>query len=303
MKWEDLGPKTKANALRAKENHVTIDGKIYNEFGQEVEFVETRIVQTEKQRRRYEDKTKMDIHSDENGKFVLALFAQTTTMEDRFPSLTKQDLARLMYVGTFVAWGTNRLQSGKHIIRKRDLQNKIGISPKRFREFYKRLMDEGIIKENNETGEIFVNPMVFYRGDIKAHDYDVSDYEHIRVFRKTVRELYETYNGRSVGKLAIIYSVLPFLNFSTNIISYNPDETDPSLIRPMSVKKLAALLGYKEERRLSSELNSVWLDGKPVFTYVINPHDRRERRVVVNPSVVYGGGGKDLDAIKAQFAQ
>lgn len=59
-----------------------------------------------------------------------------------------------------------------------------------FNDFFGRLENEGIIREDQETGEIFIHPTVFYRGTMRNHDYDMSDVKHTRLFRKTIRDLY-----------------------------------------------------------------------------------------------------------------
>src|SRR5690606_11857869 len=109
-------------------------------------------------------------HEVENGGFIFAFFKQARMFEERFPTLTKQDTARLMFIGTFIAWETNRLQSdnGKKHYVKKDLEELLEMSTKRFNEFYRRLENENIIHEE-ETGELFIDPSVFYRGELKNH--------------------------------------------------------------------------------------------------------------------------------------
>src|SRR5699024_3817024 len=143
-------------------------------------------------------------------------------MGERFPSLSKQDMARLMYLGTFVQWGTNRLQTdnGKKHCVKKDIEELVGMSRKRFNEFYRKLEKEGIIEEK-ETGEIIMNQSVFYRGELSNNEYDVQDLDYTQLFRKTVRKLYAEFQGRRLAQLANIYAVLPFLNLHYNIVCHN----------------------------------------------------------------------------------
>jgi len=241
-------------------------------------------------------------HEVENGGFIFAFFKQARMFEERFPTLTKQDTARLMFIGTFIAWETNRLQSdnGKKHYVKKDLEELLEMSTKRFNEFYRRLENENIIHEE-ETGELFINPSVFYRGELKNHGYKTDDLEYTRLFKKTVRDLYHQYKGRTLGQLAIIYSVIPFLNFDTNIVCFNPEETDEDLIKPMALDKLAALLSYVDASSLKRSLNRIKIDDKPVFGFFENPHDRRKQRIVINPRVIFAGDGDSLKAVKALF--
>ncbi|WP_428909058.1 hypothetical protein [Niallia sp. Krafla_26] len=296
--WGDLHPKVKRGVLAIKESveFKTADGRDVSHM------FDVSLRTTAKQVRSLKAIDEMTEHEIENGKFIFAFFQKAQTVEARFPMLTSQDTARLMFIGTYVAWETNRLQSdnGKKAYNKKDLEKLVEMSTKRFNDFFKRLKDAYIIHEA-DTGELFVNPTIFYRGDLKSHEYDISDLQYTRLFKKTIRDLYEQFKGRKLGQLATIYSVLPFLNFNTNIVCFNPEETDEDLIRPMNLENLAALLGSQDTHKLKTALNNIKVEGKPVFTFVEDPYDRRQKRIIVNPRVVYGGNGESLKAIKALF--
>ncbi|MGN7387737.1 hypothetical protein [Sporosarcina sp. SAFN-015] len=244
----------------------------------------------------------LSTHQTDNGGFVFAFFRQSRMIEERFPSLLKPDLARLMYVGSYIAWESGQLRYDNGVpIDKDGLHALVDMSRKRFNEFYARLLAEDIVQETAD-GAIHVNPSVFYRGGIKTYQYALDDVQYTRMFRKTVRELYAAYSGRSLGQLALVYEIMPFVNFQTNIVAYNADESQEALVRPMSLDKLALLLGYGSAQKLKTALNRVKVNGKPVFGFFENPHDRRKYRIVVNPRVIYAGDGEGLRALEALFS-
>jgi hypothetical protein len=298
--WGQINP-----AVRSKVSDIQQNGRVLDMDGNDV----THLVRIEpnvqpatpKQAWALKSNDDMAIHAEENGGFVLAMFNAKQTHDHRFASLTQPDLARLMFIGTYVAWDTGRLQSGKHVIRKKDLQELLGMSRNKFSEFFKRLQNEDILTEVKETGELFVSQTVFYRGELKKYPGDLSEYDYTRVFRQTVRDLYHEYNGRKLGQLAIVYSVLPFLNFDSNVVCYNPEETDLTLLEPMPLNKLAALLGYKDPHKLSRALRGVKLGNQPVFTFAHNPRNYKEKRIVANPRVVYAGNGEELKGLMVLF--
>ena len=301
--WKDLHPKVRRRAESIMKDVTFKDGKaIYNKTGEDVShIVDVGLKATEKQVRRLKALDDLSQHQLENGGFIIAFFKQLNTIEQRFPTLTKQDTARLLFIGTFIAWETNRLQADNgRIIERKKLEGLVEMSTKRFNEFFKRLEDEGIIRET-KSGELFINPTVFYRGEIKNHPYDTSDFKYTRIFRETVRDLYKQFSGRTLAQLSVIYSVIPFLNFDTNIVSVNPEETVEDLIEPMNLVDLAELLGYVDASSLKRTLNRIKVDGKPVFGFFENPHDRRQYRIVINPRVIFAGNGDSLRAIKALF--
>lgn len=299
--WKGLAPKQKRGFLALADNATIKDGKVYNAEGNDVTHIAELTPRiTERQAWGIKVTGELADHEAENGGFIVAFFEQAKTMGERFPELKQEDLARLMFIGTYIAWETNRLQyDNGRIVNKAGLEKLIGMSNKRFKEFYKRLIAEDILSERDDA--IFVNPSVFYRGEMKRIGYDVSHLQHTRLFRKTVRDLYEMFNGRTIRQLGIIYSILPFLNFNSNIVCFNPEETDPDLLKPMHLEKLAALLGYQDTHKLKRALEAIKVEGKPVFWLPQNVHDKRQRRIVVNPNVVYGGNAESLAAIKVLF--
>lgn len=302
--WQNLHPKTKRGVLALMNNVVFQDGRAFStKTGEDVtHLVDVGLKTTDKQVRGLQAVDELSTHEIENGGFIFAFFKQLTTIEKRFPTLTKQDTARLMYLGTFVAWESNRLQSdnGKKHYTKKDLEGLVDMSTKRFNELFKRLENEDIIREL-KTGEIYMNPTVFYRGSLRNHEYDITDLEYTRMFRNTVRDLYKEFKGRRLAQLAVIYSVIPFLNLHYNIVCHNPNETSEELVKPMDLGELAELLGYVDASSLKRSLNRIKVDGKPVFGFFENIHDRRTFRIVVNPRVVFAGNGESLKAIKVLF--
>lgn len=302
--WQDLHPKVKRGTQAVMDNVVFQEGKAYStETGEDVtHLVDVGIKTTQTQVERLKETDELSRHQIENGKFIFVFFKQLSRMEERFPSLSKQDTARLMYIGTFVSWETNRLQSdnGRKHYTKKDIEKLVEMSTRRFNELFRRLEDEGIIREE-ETGELFINPTVFYRGSLRSHGYDISDLEHTRLFRKTARDLYAEFKGRRLAQLAVIYSVIPFLNFETNAVCHNPEETSDKLIKPMELSELAKLLDYSDASALKRALNNIKVDNEPVFGFFENPHDRRSWRIVVNPRVVFASDGEALKAINVLF--
>ncbi|SMF91232.1 hypothetical protein SAMN05661091_5384 [Paenibacillus uliginis N3/975] len=294
-RWSNLTPSVKRGVLAQKQ---AIEDEIGDKLGGTFEIM---LKTTDKQVRGLQAKGEIAAHEQENGGFVFALFGGCMAIGERFPSLTQSDLARLMYVGTYTGY-SGRLQydNGRPINRK-ELERLLNMSRARFSEFFRKLQDEEIVSIEEEYGDIYVNPSVFYRGVLAEVGYSLDDYRHTRMFRSTVRQLYETYGGRAVKQLALIYAVLPFVSFSTNIVCFNPEEVDEDRLQPMDLDRLAALLHYQDTQKLRRALESIKLDGKPVFYLPHNVHDKRKRRIIVNPRIVFAGSAESLAAIKVLF--
>ncbi|MFB0829454.1 hypothetical protein ACEU2D_07415 [Brevibacillus laterosporus] len=152
-----------------------------------------------------------------------------------------------------------------------------------------------IIKEA-EDGAIQMSSDVFHRGEIPKGEY----VDRIRIYRDTVRELYDKYGkGRSVRQLGIIYSVIPFMHRNLNIICFNPLEKQDDQIRPITLDKLATLLGYQNAGKFKQALRAIKIGNQPVFAFVEDVDDSRKRRILVNPRVVFAGDFEGLMACRA----
>ncbi|MFD0675293.1 MULTISPECIES: hypothetical protein [unclassified Paenibacillus] len=283
--------------LDAIQNATIVDGAIIAPDGVDVSHrlkVEPR--KTLSQQKFVRNRSIMGRFSEENGNYVTAFFESCVTMAERFPSLTQSDLGRLMFIGTYTGYDDGSLRHDNGItINRASLMKLVGISREQFSKFFSRLLADDVIREDD--GVILVNPTVFTRGEVSS---GLTEMQHIRIYRKTVRELYEEFGkGRDVKQLAIVFTVIPFLHFNTNIICYNPQEYYYDQLRPMTVDKLAALLDYAEWRKLKLAMNSVKLGGQPVFAFVEDVNDSRKRRIIVNPRVVFAGNAEGLEQLRA----
>ncbi|MEH7119073.1 hypothetical protein V7128_16905 [Neobacillus vireti] len=298
--WKGLTSKQKSGIAEMKSNLRIIDDRIYTSNGTDVTHMfELNLRVTEGQYEGLSVVENVAKHEEDNGGFVFAFYNACKTMEEQFPTLSQSDLARVMFIGTYTAWETGKLKhdNGKPI-NKKSLAELIGMSVSKFNKFYRSIVDCGLIAE--QDGAIFMNPTYFYRGRQSDIKHLTKDLQYTRLFRQTVRDLYAMYNGRTIKQLAIIYAVLPFVNFNFNVIAYNPDEMDSEEVRPITIEKLAALLGYKDAPSLTIALRKLKYDGKAVFGF-FETDDSRAKKVVINPRVVYAGNGRHLEGIKALF--
>lgn len=300
--WKSLNKKTKREVLQRKQNLFVHNGRIYDEDGVDVsDIYEVNVKMTPKQAYGLNCKQALAEHETENDGFVFAFFQACKSMSEQFPMLSQSDLARLMFISTFIGFETDELllDNGKSVDKK-TLQQLLSLSRSRFSEFYNKLLEHEILREG-ENGELSINGNLFYRGRLKKVEYLTQTAQFSRVFRKTVRDLYGKYNGRSIRQLALIYMVLPYVNFNYNIICYNPAESNYERVNPMTAQELSERLGYGDYRKLTAALRKIKYKGQSVFGFFEVESDKRKRKIVVNPNVVYAGNGEELKAIKILF--
>jgi hypothetical protein len=293
--WKGLTLKQKRGFYGMIQEGTVVDGKFYDKHGNDQSHrVQLGINTTQNQFNGVIMRSEFEKFEKEQGGFVFAMFDSLTTMDGRFPDLSQSDLARLMFIGTYTAWADGQLIFDNGVpIQRKHLEKLLGMSRNKVVEFYERLVECEIIVED-EAGDLHMNPTVFYRGYLSEHKYDISDLAYTRLFRKTVRELYEAYNGRTIKQLAVLYAVLPFVNFSYNVVCYNPTEPNQDLLKPITVAKLAALLGYKRTEDLVKIMDKIKYEDKRVFAYFGTESSKGKRGMLINPRAVYAGKPETL---------
>jgi hypothetical protein len=301
--WSGLTQKQKSHFVAIKENATIKDGVILDQNGKAHTHAQVVLKTSESQAKSYKNISGMSEHEEENGGFVFAMFNSLSTMDTIFPTLNQSDLARVMFIGTYTGWGDGQLKYDNGIpLKRRTLEQLTRMSHGGFSELFNRLLEAEIIAEDESAGNLFMNPTLFYRGEMKQNKYDISDKSYVRLFRKTARELYHAYNGRTIKQLAALYAVLPFVNFNYNVICYNPTEPNLELVKPMTVTKLAALLGYKRTENLVKVIEKIQHEGKPVFGYYGTTYKTMGKRgVIISPNLVFAGKAETLAVAKALF--
>ncbi|MCL1700822.1 hypothetical protein [Lysinibacillus sp. Bpr_S20] len=305
----NLTRKEREEVIRLSMNHSIVNGKAYdNETGEYIgdRFQHEWLTPIKKTFKNInplytkENKNAIEIHCEGNGGFVFALFKSNSSILDRLPLLSKQDIARLMYIATFTHYHTGRLQKGDGTVITTDtFPALVRLTKQRATEYLNRLIDSNVVTVS-QYNELLMSKEYFLRGTVK--DIESKSINYTRLFKKTVRDLFQNASSREITHLSTIYMTLPYINLYHNVISYNPHENDPYMVRAMDTKILANELGYKSYNKLTTMLNKLTINDKKVFNYYTDINDRRKRNIVVNPDVVYAGNSaKQLESVKVFF--
>ncbi|GGA06477.1 hypothetical protein GCM10008018_60430 [Paenibacillus marchantiophytorum] len=232
----------------------------------------------------------------DNGGFVFALFKSEALTE--LGSLNNADMARLLYLGTFVGWENGKLRSdnGKDVYTKRDLPKLLGISRNKAHALYEKLTESDTL-HTDDDGALYINTAYFYRGDnvegLLASDEE--DIRYTRIFKATVRFLYEDYGkARTASRLGVLYRILPYVNFAFNVICWNPRETESvDKLSAITVEALAEMLGYSKKQELTNTIDLMKTrNGDNLFCYFGS--SSKTQGLIVNPYTIYAGNAKTL---------
>jgi len=303
-KFSDLPIKVQKQVANTQDNYMVVNGKVYNLDGENIndKFHHRLDVKfTEKQAKNYTSFHSLTQFEKENGGFVFLFYQVNQSMTNYTNNLTKPDITRLLYLTTYAAWDTNKIQydNGRDISDK-DLAKLLRLKTRQYNDYIKRLIDNEILiidRENNK----YISDNICKNGSLNKRQLHSQDIQYTRLFKDTVRKLYDSATIREFSRLSTIYMILPYINLYTNIVSYNPNESDYNKVKPMTMIDLSTTLGYADYNKLKNTMYKTMLDDQYVFGFFLFENDRRTMRIVVNPRVVYASNANNLDAISVLF--
>lgn len=210
--------------------------------------------------------------------------------------ITSDQLTKLIYLSTYLNY-RNRLMTkkDKHMTRA-DMQNILKVSQRTFKTFWSAVVNAKILKIDSKDNCLYINDSIFKRGTFILNE----DENKIRLYRKSIRHLYEQAKPSEHKFLSYLFQAIPFVNKNYNIISHNPLENDLSLVRPMQMTEYCKIINYDPDnaRKLKTKMKALTLNGKHVFSFVDNGNGLF---CYVNPYVYYAGNKWEEVEILGKF--
>lgn len=157
--------------------------------------------------------------NDNFGAFVWMIYNPLTAI---FPELDNSDVARLVYLASFLGYDQRFQTRIQGRITTERLPRILKLSEKECGRFLKSMIAAHVLVVNCATHVIYFDNELFKRGKIKS----CTDMEFIRVYIDTVRELYENSDARHHKFLAYIFRLVPWMNRYYNVACKNIYESD-----------------------------------------------------------------------------
>lgn len=153
--------------------------------------------------------------------------------------------------------------------------------------FIDGMLEHGVF-EKREDG-YYINQRYHFRN--KA----LSD----RLIKSFITALRKVSDEISAGDMGILYRLLPYVHYTTNMICIDPFEEVPENIKYLNVKAIAELIGISE-RKTKAVLTRLRKAG--IISETILRDDQRNRYMILNPYIFYRKPGKPDEALRAMFA-
>lgn len=225
---------------------------------------------------------------DNLGAFYFSIYSRLLKVD-----LESQYKFRFVYLCTYLNYD-GKLQfgnakKGNNLMLERDLMEVLGLSQNETIRTKKALIKANLITiEEDKT--ISINRKYALRGKIGNRDLRKGS---IRIMMEGIQKLYESVSAKEHKKLALFIEILPYINFNHNIVCSNPNESNVEKIEPISITKLANMMGYSTTQKLKKGLMDIKIDGKSLI--MIATIDNKNM-IVVNPSLYYKGN--NIEALR-----
>lgn len=204
------------------------------------------------------------------------------------PKISKQYLFRFIYMCTYLKYNDTRMMikddNGRYrFIYENELQDLLKLGRAEYFNTKKELTNNNLIYIDGDK-IIHINNKLAINGNVGATKRD-----YIRIFNEAIRDIYENSLPKEHKRLYIFIELLPYINYNLNVLCFNPKETTPELIKPLTLEDITNILGiYKGNNKckLQNLLLNTFVNGNKVM--MINK-DYKKEFYVVNPCIYYKG--------------
>lgn len=221
------------------------------------------------------------------------------SLEAHFEDITSQSAARVIYLSTFLKYGTNELhtENGRRI-NCVNLHTVLGLSMVTTYGFLNEVCPRYVQKDKD--GKLFMDKPFFRYGRITTS----TAYQ--KIFIKAVRKLYRTVCTRNHRHLGYVFQMLPYVNIEYNILCRNILEKDLDNVQQISDKEFCDMIGYDYSAisRLKKIYRSIRFDVEGhtgPFCVFVDTGDKT--KVCINPRVLYSGSSPEKVEIIGSFCK
>lgn len=214
-----------------------------------------------------------------------------------FKAVKPATLIRLIYLNCFCGFNSNCLMiTERKKMTVSDLQAVLDMDKMGVSRFLQEVSPKYLTINEDKT--ITPNKNIFFKGKINKKEW-------IRVFQESTKILYK--NCDYMKQLGYIFQTLPYINHKYNVLCWNPDETEPTQIKKMTISELCDCIGYdrKHYKRLIQAYNSIIFNnnGKEErFCSFVNDGIHIQRSyILINPAVIFSGNNAEDVKIFGNF--
>ena len=226
-------------------------------------------------------------------------------IENGFSEIPPATVARLVYLSTFLRYGTDSLYLTKRTQMKKDhLPKVMGMSATTAFRFMKEVVPQYL--RVDESGNLHLSDQIFRCGGMGKNN---KNRAYQKVYIDMVRNLYERTRLSNHKELGYIFAMMPYINIEYNVLCKNPYEKDIERIELLSVREFCEAIGhsYSTASRLRETYSKIRfpVDGadEQFCKFVTDGNDLDDAWIFINPRILYSGTSPELVKILGKFCK
>jgi hypothetical protein len=224
-------------------------------------------------------------------KFNDSIGSYTFTLRESVSSLFANELfndterVAIMYIGSFVDYN-GRLITNNNMVMDKKLMNKyVKITGKynAFNNFYKKLIESGILTEEN--GHLKWDNKLCFKGKPQIHGNKINDC--YRTYDQTLQRLYEANQPKS---LSVVFRLLPYVNKFTNELCRvvdTPIYSADDLYSPQEVAELLGITDSMDKKNFVRRALTIKVGDE--FVFMVSKVGK-VAKITINPKLVWMNG-------------
>ena len=212
---------------------------------------------------------------------------------------------RFLYLSTFLDYGTENLVTkieGKgnvyFRINKKRLRYILKLSDSELSRTMKSLMDINMVYKEGE----YFNINTKY--STTGRNYKTKETCFVRVFKNSIKSLYETVDFKQHKTLYYLFKILPYINKENNVLCEDRNVSHVCNTQALTMYKVWGKLGMDAQNgiKVYDDLRNIELNGEHLITKLQIADDEF---IAINPRLYYAGDDKNklellLDSFKNQ---
>lgn len=222
-------------------------------------------------------------------------------VNDAMEKMKPETVGRLVYLSTYLDFGSKQLMAeANRPMKKSDLQYFLKIGETKVRHFCDECISHGLL--TIDENKLLYLDDIFFKGKS-------SQKENIKLYCKTIRDLYKRMPARHHRYFGYIIQLLPYISIEWNVICKNPEEKDSKKVCLLTVKEMCELLNYSTNQscRFQNAITHCMFEWDGRLTSMCGTvstsfQDGDKVGLIVNPHLVfYGTDFKKVEGIGIFF--
>jgi DNA-binding MarR family transcriptional regulator len=224
-------------------------------------------------------------------------FANMRTIRELTDNLSNKHCGYVLMLQPYIQFETNVLITPGRTeapMTAKQIGTAIGIRDKRtYTKVLSELENDDVVLPTTD-GNYVINDRYHFRKKVGKESVDIL----IKTFHTTVRDL-----KLKPAEMGVLYKLLPYVHYETNLICEDPFEVDPTKVRFLNASQIAEKGGVSRQKvseviRALDKAGAIAQVQRKLFKQLGG--DKREALVILNPYIFYRKQGKP-DALLMQI--